>query len=256
RRGALPEGASADEMREMLEKMNAGFRDGAPLSAAGAATIILDGVRSGAWRILVGQDAINLDAAVRARPEDAYDYPALACRAAERAARGRRGPARAGGGPARAGAKGRLPARLLARAGQARAVGDIRPLVALPRRHVPADGGGWGGGGAAAQPVPAPRAALPVPRAELPRAAAPAGRAGRPVPERAVRGARRADQGAGDAAERRAHLLHPGPGRGRGPRRAGDDPAGLRRARHRAGPVPAVAAGPGQPRQPGQQIRG
>ena len=61
RRGALPEGASADEMREMLEKMNADFRDGAPLSAAGAATIILDGVRSGAWRILVGQDAESLD---------------------------------------------------------------------------------------------------------------------------------------------------------------------------------------------------
>ena len=78
RRGALPEGASADEMRQMLEKMNADFRDGAPLSAAGAATIILDGVRSGAWRILVGQDAAGLDAAVRANPEDAYDYPALA----------------------------------------------------------------------------------------------------------------------------------------------------------------------------------
>jgi NAD(P)-dependent dehydrogenase (short-subunit alcohol dehydrogenase family) len=39
----------------------------------------------GAWRILVGQDAINLDAAVRARPEDAYDYPALASMAARNA---------------------------------------------------------------------------------------------------------------------------------------------------------------------------
>jgi hypothetical protein len=66
-----------------------------------------------------------------------------------------------------------------------------RELYEIPRRHVPADGGGWGGGRAAAQPVPAPRAALPVPRAELPRAAAPAGRAGRPVPERAVRDGRR-----------------------------------------------------------------
>ena len=78
RRGALAEGATAGEMRQMLEKMNADFRDSAPLSAAGAATIILDGVRSGAWRILVGQDAVGLDAAVRANPEDAYDYPALA----------------------------------------------------------------------------------------------------------------------------------------------------------------------------------
>jgi hypothetical protein len=58
--------------------MSADFRDSAPLSAAGAATIIVDGVRSGAWRILVGQDAAGLDAAVRANPEDAYDYPALA----------------------------------------------------------------------------------------------------------------------------------------------------------------------------------
>src|SRR6266516_651568 len=85
RRGVLAEGATADEMRQMLEKMSADFRDGAPLSAAGAATIILDGVRSGAWRILVGQDAAGLDAAVRANPEDAYDYPALASMAAQNA---------------------------------------------------------------------------------------------------------------------------------------------------------------------------
>ena len=78
RRGALAEGATADEIRQMLEKISADFRDSAPLSAAGAATIILDGVRSGAWRILVGQDAAGLDAAVRANPEDAYNYPALA----------------------------------------------------------------------------------------------------------------------------------------------------------------------------------
>src|SRR6202046_3726954 len=43
-----------------------GFHDSAPLSAAGAATVILDGVRSGAWRILVGQDAHGLDQYVRA----------------------------------------------------------------------------------------------------------------------------------------------------------------------------------------------
>ena len=48
------------------------FRDSAPLSAAGAATIILDGVRSEKWRILVGDDAEALDAAVRAEPERAY----------------------------------------------------------------------------------------------------------------------------------------------------------------------------------------
>src|ERR1700754_5083609 len=53
---------------------NKGFRDSAPLSAEGAATIILDGVRSGAWRILVGADAHGLDQWVRACPGDAYDY--------------------------------------------------------------------------------------------------------------------------------------------------------------------------------------
>ena len=54
------------------------FHDTAPLSAAGAATIILDGVRSGAWRILVGEDAHLRDSFVRANPGDAYDYPRLA----------------------------------------------------------------------------------------------------------------------------------------------------------------------------------
>ena len=85
RRGVLAEGATADEMRQMLEKMSADFRDGAPLSAAGAATIILDGVLSGAWRILVGQDAVGLDGYVRAKPEDAYDYALLASMAAQNA---------------------------------------------------------------------------------------------------------------------------------------------------------------------------
>jgi NAD(P)-dependent dehydrogenase (short-subunit alcohol dehydrogenase family) len=52
---------------------NRGFYDTAPLSAAGAADVILDGVRSGAWRVLVGEDAAKLDTAVRANPEGAYD---------------------------------------------------------------------------------------------------------------------------------------------------------------------------------------
>lgn len=38
-----------------------------------AAEIILDGVREGRWRILVGHDAEVIDAAVRANPEHAYD---------------------------------------------------------------------------------------------------------------------------------------------------------------------------------------
>ena len=77
RGGALPEGASAEDVRQLLIKANADFRDKAPLSAADAATIILDGVRAGTWRILVGEDARMLDKLVRAAPETAYDYEAL-----------------------------------------------------------------------------------------------------------------------------------------------------------------------------------
>jgi len=75
--GLLAEGASADDLRQLLVQGNADFRDKAPLSAAAAATIILDGVQSGAWRILVGEDAKMIDAAVRAKPEAAYDYAEL-----------------------------------------------------------------------------------------------------------------------------------------------------------------------------------
>ena len=78
RGGVLAEGASAEDLRQMLVRMNADFRDKAPLSAPQAATVILDGVRSGAWRILIGEDAKTLDAAVRAKPEAAYDYAELA----------------------------------------------------------------------------------------------------------------------------------------------------------------------------------
>jgi NAD(P)-dependent dehydrogenase (short-subunit alcohol dehydrogenase family) len=77
RAGALSEGASADDARQFLVRANTDFRDKAPVSAAQAATIILDGVRSGAWRILIGQDAMMIDEAVRAKPEAAYDYAEL-----------------------------------------------------------------------------------------------------------------------------------------------------------------------------------
>jgi NAD(P)-dependent dehydrogenase (short-subunit alcohol dehydrogenase family) len=75
--GVLAEGASADELRELLVRANNDFRDKAPLTAADAATIILDGVRSGAWRIIVGEDAKMVDAKVREKPEAAYDYAEL-----------------------------------------------------------------------------------------------------------------------------------------------------------------------------------
>ena len=75
--GALAEDASDDEVRRFLVQANNDFRDKAPLTAAEAATIILDGVRSGAWRILIGQDAETVDALVRATPEASYDYAEL-----------------------------------------------------------------------------------------------------------------------------------------------------------------------------------
>ncbi len=88
RGGVLAEGVSADDLRQMLVRANADFRDKAPLSAAQAATIILDGVLSGAWRILVGEDAKMIDAAVRAKPEAAYDYAELFSAPAEEPAAG------------------------------------------------------------------------------------------------------------------------------------------------------------------------
>jgi NAD(P)-dependent dehydrogenase (short-subunit alcohol dehydrogenase family) len=75
--GLLADDASADDLRRMLERANTDFRDKAPVSAGEAAAVILDGVRSGAWRILIGEDAAMIDAAVRAKPAAAYDYAEL-----------------------------------------------------------------------------------------------------------------------------------------------------------------------------------
>lgn len=62
-----------DDERAAMEIADQMFHDLAPTTAAQAATIILDGVREGRWRILVGDDAHALDAAVRADPEGAYE---------------------------------------------------------------------------------------------------------------------------------------------------------------------------------------
>ena len=74
RRGMDQGAMSADQLRGMVKMLEEGFRDSAPLDAAGAARIILDGVLAGRWRILVGEDAERLDEQVRADPEAAYDY--------------------------------------------------------------------------------------------------------------------------------------------------------------------------------------
>jgi NAD(P)-dependent dehydrogenase (short-subunit alcohol dehydrogenase family) len=78
REGRLPADVlSAADLRRTLIKIDTDFRDRAPVTAAEAATIILDGVRSGAWRILIGKDATGLDAFVRANPDATYDYAEL-----------------------------------------------------------------------------------------------------------------------------------------------------------------------------------
>jgi NAD(P)-dependent dehydrogenase (short-subunit alcohol dehydrogenase family) len=48
------------------------FLEKAPMTAAAAATVILEGVKADRWRILVGRDAERLDELVRKQPEDAY----------------------------------------------------------------------------------------------------------------------------------------------------------------------------------------
>lgn len=64
--------ASDEDLRLGIQAQGEAFRDNAPMSAAEAAAVILDGVRSGTWRILVGSDAVILDEMVRANPQDAY----------------------------------------------------------------------------------------------------------------------------------------------------------------------------------------
>ena len=75
--GLLPESPSAEDKRQWLIRIASDFRDKAPLTAAQAAADILDGVRAGAWRILVGQDATMIDERIRAHPLVAYDYAEL-----------------------------------------------------------------------------------------------------------------------------------------------------------------------------------
>src|SRR5580700_2656169 len=71
--GLLAEGFSADDLRQAIPRLKEEFRD-TGFTAVKAATIILDGVRSGAWRILVGGEAKMLDEQVRANPEAPFNY--------------------------------------------------------------------------------------------------------------------------------------------------------------------------------------
>jgi NAD(P)-dependent dehydrogenase (short-subunit alcohol dehydrogenase family) len=78
RQGLPGDALSDDQLRAVLQQIALDFRDKAPLSAADAARIILDGVRADRWRILVGQDAQELDEMVRETPEAAYELAFVA----------------------------------------------------------------------------------------------------------------------------------------------------------------------------------
>jgi NAD(P)-dependent dehydrogenase (short-subunit alcohol dehydrogenase family) len=62
-----------EALRQMMILRFEQFRTEAPMTAAQAATVILDGVREERWRILVGEDAAILDEMVRDVPEEAYE---------------------------------------------------------------------------------------------------------------------------------------------------------------------------------------
>jgi len=64
---------SDDDVQKVAQDRARSFRDDAPVSAAAAARIILDGVKAERWRILVGDDAHRLDERVRQTPERAYE---------------------------------------------------------------------------------------------------------------------------------------------------------------------------------------
>src|ERR1700681_3817087 len=64
---------SDDQLRNLVAELERRFRDEALTSAAQAATIILEGVKTNRWRILVGADAHEIDEMVRQSPERAYD---------------------------------------------------------------------------------------------------------------------------------------------------------------------------------------
>jgi NAD(P)-dependent dehydrogenase (short-subunit alcohol dehydrogenase family) len=73
RQGIPTQAISDEQLKEFIRQRMDDFRDRAPVTAAEAATIILDGVREERWRILVGEDAQAVDRLVREDPESAYE---------------------------------------------------------------------------------------------------------------------------------------------------------------------------------------
>jgi len=71
-RGVDTSGASDEDIRNLVVLRADTFESDAPTTAAQAATIILDAVKTGEWRVLVGDDAHALDELLRERPTEAY----------------------------------------------------------------------------------------------------------------------------------------------------------------------------------------
>ncbi len=61
------------DIQKLADERARRFIEDAPMTAAAAAKVILDGVKAERWRILVGEDAVKLDEMVRSAPERAYD---------------------------------------------------------------------------------------------------------------------------------------------------------------------------------------
>jgi NAD(P)-dependent dehydrogenase (short-subunit alcohol dehydrogenase family) len=61
------------QIQAMIDEQGRQFRDNAPTTAAQAAKVILDAVKSDTWRVLVGDDAHRMDELVRADPAHAYE---------------------------------------------------------------------------------------------------------------------------------------------------------------------------------------
>jgi NAD(P)-dependent dehydrogenase (short-subunit alcohol dehydrogenase family) len=76
-------GLSDAEIEARVRDRARRFLEEAPTTAAAAATVILDGVKAGRWRILVGDDAHRIDESVRQSPERAYDLDFFQSLAAE-----------------------------------------------------------------------------------------------------------------------------------------------------------------------------
>lgn len=73
RMGLDPDQLTDDAIQAMMDEQARRFLEDAPMTAAAAATVILEGVKAGRWRILVGEDAVKMDALVRADPDHAYE---------------------------------------------------------------------------------------------------------------------------------------------------------------------------------------